>query len=373
MTMRLDFVITEMFVGGAERCLTELAVGMKARGATVRVFSIGTLPTGPQAALLERLTDSGVPVESSNADGIQSVFKARRHLGRWLQDGNVDVCQTFLFHGNVLGSFAARSVGVPFVVGGLRVADPSRWRSAVERMAVHKMDALVCVSEATRDFATQRLCRDPAKLLCIGNGVDVGRFDAAEPVEWSALGWPSDAKVALFVGRLHPQKGLDLLQRQAETLLSDPKLRLLLIGDGPLREDLNRWSSQFTDGRVKLLPWQSDVAPWMKAAHLLVLPSRYEGMPNVVLEAMAAGKPIVCSDVEGSLELLRHQPQSQVFPSGDDGAMAGLISRLLSDDRLAERLGRENRHRVIEQFSIRVMVDRYATLYESLISQRLPR
>lgn len=365
--MRLDLVITEMFVGGAERCLTELAVGMKLRGADVRVFSIGSLPTGERAGLVERILNADITIESAESDGVASVVTAMRRLKRWLKSSDADVCQTFLFHGNVLGSFAARSAGVPVVVGGLRVADPSRWRAAIERIAVSRMDALVCVSEATRQFADQHLCHDTNRLVTIGNGVDVARFDAAVPVDWSNIGWPSDANVAIFVGRLHPQKGLDLLQRQADRVLTDPTARLLLIGDGPLRGDIQKWADRTAGDRVKLLPWQSDVAPWMKASRLLVLPSRYEGMPNVVLEAMAAGKPVVCSDVEGSLELLRHNREPQVFTSGDDMAMAVLMTRLMTDNSLADSLGRENHQRVLADFSIDAMVDQYAALYESLL------
>jgi glycosyltransferase involved in cell wall biosynthesis len=121
------------------------------------------------------------------------------------------------------------------------------------------------------------------------------------------------------------------------------------------------------------MSWQSDVAPLMRGCRLLLLPSRYEGMPNVVLEAMAASRPVVWSRVEGSEELLAQALEHQSFPSGDGAAMKNLVGRFLSDPSLRDQIGSDNQSRVRADFSIPAMVDAYRSHYRTLWARRLDR
>jgi len=109
----------------------------------------------------------------------------------------------------------------------------------------------------------------------------------------------------------------------------------------------------------------------MRACRLLLLPSHFEGMPNVVLEAMAAARPVVCSRVEGSDELLSHALQQQSFPAGDGPAMTKLVEPFLSDPMLCDRIGNDNQSRVRNDFSIAAMVDAYRSHYRTLLGRRL--
>ncbi|TWU64819.1 glycosyltransferase [Crateriforma conspicua] len=370
--MRINFVITELFVGGAEKCLTELAIGLHGSGDDVRVFSIAPLPQGPQAKFVERLAGHGIDIATAGTSQPRGVAKAYTTLKRWMSAGPADICQTFLFHANVLGTHASAAATPSTVrIGGLRVAEPIRWRNWLERTAVRRMDLLVCVSNQTQAFASEHLRAKASQLRVIPNGIDVARFADCQPADWSRWGWPRDSQVTLFVGRLHPQKGLDLLQDQIDTIApAGSRQRLCLVGDGPLRDDLARWSESVGHDRVRVLPWQSDVAPLMKAARLLVLPSRYEGMPNVVLEAMAVGTPVVCSRVEGSQELLGHRHHEQTFAPEDAVTMARLIQRLQTDDELRQLLSGENRRVVQEQFSTVGMIEHYRQVYQDLLAAR---
>ncbi len=124
--MRVDFVITELNVGGAERCLTELAIGLAQSGDEVRVFSLGALPEGNQRGLVDRLQRAGIPISSGVAKSNSQVLAVYRRLKRWFAESQPQVCQTFMYHANVLGTFAAQSSGVDVRVGGLRVAELRR-------------------------------------------------------------------------------------------------------------------------------------------------------------------------------------------------------------------------------------------------------
>ena len=401
--MWVDLVITELEVGGAERCLTELAVGLADAGDRVRVFSLAPLPTGDHTLLVDRLRERGIPVASGQLRGWMSLPGCLRRLRRWLSEpagqtagepvdprdpphqgvgrsrrGRMPrprICQTFLFHANVLGTWAACSLGIDVRSGGLRVAHRHPLRCRVERLAVARMTLAVCVSQGVRRFAIDSLRADPDRLRVIPNGIDPQRFARVTPVAWHELGWPDDAAVATFVGRLHPQKGLELLQRQIDRLAPPGShRRLLLIGDGPLRDPLRRWAETVSENRVRLLGWRPDVLPWIAGSRLLILPSHYEGMPNVALEAMACGRPVVISRVEGSQELLSEAVEGQGFPPGDDEAMADAAERFLADAGLADRVGESNRRLVGERYSLAQMVTAYRELYrESLASAAADR
>lgn len=368
--MRVDLVITELFVGGAERCLTELALGLSDSEDEVRVFSLGSLPGAGRRLLVDSLETAGIPVESAHADSPLKLYQAYRRLRDWLYEGRADVCQTFLHHANVVGAWAAPAAGVDLLVAGLRVAESRPLRCRMERSALAKAESVVCVSSAVQEFAASRLGCGPDKSVVIPNGVDVSRFASATPQPWSAIGWPDGSIVSLFVGRLHRQKGIELLQQSVDRLApAGSNRRLLIVGEGPLQKQLKQWIDKVGDDRVKLLPWQADVAPLMAACRLLILPSHYEGMPNVVLEAMAAGRPVVCSRVEGSEELLAHLP-SQSFPAGDATAMVESAEPLLSDRQLSNEIGESNQSRVRNDFSIAAMVDAYRSHYRALLSGR---
>ncbi|QDT09560.1 glycosyltransferase family 4 protein [Planctomycetes bacterium K23_9] len=366
--MRVDFVITEMYVSGAERCLTQLAKGLAESGDSVRVFSFANFPTGDQSLLVDQLRDAGIPVASAHADHVSSFLSASAKLRSWLVESPPDICQTFLFHANVLGTLAAKKAGVKIRVGGARIAEKRWFRNRIERHAVKQMSSLICVSHGVQEFAATHLNCPTTKSLVIPNGVDVLRFSTATPMAWSEIGWPDDSKVSLFVGRLHPQKGIQLLQSQIDSLApAQSDRRLLIVGSGPLQSELKSWANDIGPDRVKMIPWQKEIAPIIKACRLLVLPSYYEGMPNVVLEAMAAAKPVVCSSVQGSLELLSHDRDRQVFPIGDDAAMRKLVEPFLADELICDDVGRRNQERVKLDFSVPAMVDAYRSFYRRLV------
>jgi len=365
--MRIDLVITELYVGGAERCLTELAIGLQRGGDRVRVASIAPLPTGEQAQLVQRLAKAGVEVHSAGCARPWQVAGGFLALRRWFAADRPDVVQTMLFHANVLGTWAARSAGVAACVGGIRVAERKPQRLWLERQAIHKMDAVVCVSESVRQFAAAAFGSALPPVSVISNAIDQTLVDAVQPADWTAFGWPADASVLLYAGRLHPQKGVDVLAAVLEPLLAgQPDLRCLIVGDGPLRGVLQRIADRAGPGRLQLAGWRGDVLSLIKACRLVVLPSRYEGMPNVVLEAMACGKPVAVSRVEGVAELLGEFTAAQTCPAEDAGALLELVKRLWDQPREAEKLGEMNLRRAVVGFNLGGMADQYREVYRTL-------
>src|SRR5262249_32811055 len=194
----------------------------------------------------------------------------------------------------------------PPVLGGIRVAERRRrWHLTLDRWTSRLVAGEVCVSRGVLAFSRDVGGLDPARLTVIPNGIDPAPIDAAEPVPRAAIGIPDDAHLALFVGRLDPQKGLtDLLDPAERVIAHRPGWHL--AGDGPERARLLGAieSRAPLRGRVHWLGRRDDVPGLLKSADLLVLASLWEGMPNAILEAMAARRAVVATAVEGTEDLV---------------------------------------------------------------------
>ena len=186
------------------------------------------------------------------------------------------------------------------------------------------------------------------------------------------LGLARDAPLILFAGRLAPQKGVaDLLTALDLLQYGMPELRTLIVGDGPLRSQLEEIAHAFElDGKVRFLGHSNDVPRLLAAADLLVLPSLYEGLPNVVLEAMRFAKPVVATAAPGTTEVVVDGSTGLLVPPGDPPALARAMRTLLRDPDLGRRLGAAGRARVETEFRADTMIQRFASLYEELAMAR---
>jgi glycosyltransferase involved in cell wall biosynthesis len=283
------------------------------------------------------------------------------------------IVQTFLFHANLLGRIAARRAGVPCVVCGIRVAERrGRWRLWADRWTSGWVDANVCVSQAVADFTRATGGLPAERLVVIPNGVDIAAFDQAGPADLAMLGLPAERRAVAFVGRLDEQKGARWLVETASPWLARlPRHDLLVVGRGPQRAALEELARKHgISARVHFTGWRVDVPAVLKASDLFVLPSAWEGMPNVVLEAMAASRPVVASDVEGVRELLGPGADAQVVPRRDAQQFAARLTSIAADPVLASHLGAANRRRVEEHFTLTAMIAAYEELYERLAAGR---
>jgi starch synthase (maltosyl-transferring) len=279
--------------------------------------------------------------------------------------------QSYLFHANIAARLAAPLAGSPWVVGGLRVAErQKRWHLLVDRWTSWLSTGSVCVSEGVRQFSRTvgRLSGD--RLVVIRNGVDPTLLDCAEPASRASLGVPPDAFLTLFVGRLNPQKGLPHLLAAAKRVMRTvPNWHLALAGDGPDRERLVTDVSADPDlaAHIHWLGRRDDVPSLLKAADVLVLPSLWEGMPNVVLEAMAARRAVVATAVEGTHELVVNGETGWLVPPADPSALAAaLIDSAAHPDR-TRQFGAAGRSRVEAEFTVARMVGAYERLWARIL------
>jgi glycosyltransferase involved in cell wall biosynthesis len=371
--VRIAFCITDLDVGGAERALAELVTRLDRAKFEPSVVSLQSLPPDTARSLVPALLNAGVPVRSLDVRGARNAPGALRKLAKIWRAERPRIVQTFLYHANLLGRIAAWRAGVPHVVAGVRVAERrGRWRLRFDRWTDRLVDRHVCVSRAVAEFSHNVGGLPQDKLVVIPNSIDMARFASARPIAASELRLPPNRRWVTYIGRLDPQKNLEWLIAQSQRWLPRaPGHDLLIVGDGPLRENLERLArhSQIA-GRVHLVGWRAEIPNILAASDALVLPSLWEGMPNVVLEAMASGRPVLATDVEGVRELLGEDGTPQLVTPGDAAEWTTKLLALLNDLPLAAQTGARNRLRAERQFSPAAMVKAYTDLYLGLVRKQ---
>lgn len=368
--INIALCITELDLGGAERCLTELAVRVDRRRFAPVVYCLGPRPAREDASCLPALEAAGVKFHCLGGRSMWQFPLVAGRLKRLLASQNTQIIQAFLFHANLLGRIAAPRAGVGVVVCGIRVAERGTpWHLRLDRLTQGWVDRYVCVSRSVAEFSATTGRLPSPKLVVIPNGIDLAKYPARQPADLNAMGIPTGRRVVTFVGRLESQKGVQWLIEAAPAWLEKlPDCDLLVVGEGPLRHTLEATcQAEGLAGRVHFAGWRTDVPEILAASDLLVLPSAWEGMPNVVLEAMASRRPVVASNVEGIEELLGATAPQQTVRYGDSKDLVDKVVSLMSDQTAAARVAESNRRRVEENFAISRMVAAYEDLWESLI------
>jgi glycosyltransferase involved in cell wall biosynthesis len=364
---RLLLVIPTLVRGGAEKQLTLLATGLPREQFDVHVAVL--THSGPYE---QTLRDAGIPVtvigKRWKVDP-SSYFRLRKLI----RDLRPNIVHTWLFAANAYGRQAARAAGVKHIVAGERCVDP--WKSSIQltidRALAKCTERIVTNSSGVQDFYVSRGL--PAeKFVVIPNGI------AAEPAApaisreqlLAELQLPPDARLIGAVGRLWPQKRVKDLIWAADLLKSTrDDTHLLIVGDGPQRWRLERYreQNQMTD-RAHFLGERSDVASILPHLDTLWLASEYEGQSNAILEAMAAGIPVIATDIPGNRDLVVPDETGYLVPVGDRFEFTRRTHWLLEDTNLRSRMGAAAQARIRTQFTVEQMVTRHAALYRELIS-----
>ncbi|MCL2348325.1 MAG: glycosyltransferase [Planctomycetaceae bacterium] len=372
--IRIALCTTELRVGGAERVLVELATRLDRNRFEPFVCSMKPRPDDDTHSFVPKLEQAGIPLFFCDFSSPASLIARLWRLRMIFKKQQPHLCQSFLFHANVLGRIAARLASVPHVLSGIRVAEREKRRHLfLDCWTQHLVEKYVCVSKAVAGFTVEHGRIPREKIVIIPNGIDTTGDPPVKPVDWTQNGCSPDTRKILVVGRLHPQKGIDwLLQTTPLWLENFPNRELLIIGEGPERQHLISKIEQFSfRERIHFLGYRRDVPDLLAASNLLVLPSRWEGMPNILMQAMAAGLPVVATKVEGIDELLlQHEDKeaasAQTCDFGDSERLAGRINAILENAEFTQKLGFENKARIRTHFTMSKMVEAYETLWQQI-------
>jgi glycosyltransferase involved in cell wall biosynthesis len=363
---RIAFCITDLDAGGAERALVQIVTRIDRSRFEPFVFCISG-----EGELARPLREAGVAVvclEARKRQGVSVVWR----LSRLLAKLRPTILQTFLFHANIAGRLAGTAARVPIIVSGIRVAEKrGSLRLWIDRATDWMVSRHVCVSQDVAAFSAARGGLPIGKLEVIPNGVDARVYAEAPPADLGQFGIPAGSRTILFVGRLDPQKGPFVLMAAArEFLPRHNDLHVLLVGDGPLAENLRKWvAKENLADRIHFAGRRNDVPSLLRAAEIFVLPSLWEGLPNVVLEAMAAGVPVVASQVEGISDLLTDDRTGLIVPANAAPELIEAIERLLADPQHAHQMGHSAQQYAQDEFAWDGVVGKYAALYRALLAK----
>lgn len=267
------------------------------------------------------------------------------------------------------GLVAARLARVPHVVATAQLfmnPRPTVFAAVQHRIVTAAVDRFIAVSDEVAKQLHRRLRVPLERVRVVRNAIATAPFD--ETVETAGRSpWNARSRATvLTVARLDPQKGLDYLVHAAAQV---PDALFLVAGEGPLGSTLEaEVRSLGLSDRFKLLGFRSDIPDLLRTCDLFVLPSLYEGLPLSVLEAMAAGKPVIASDIGGTDEAVVHGETGLLVPPADPSALARAIRELLADPVRARRFGSCGRARVAREFSADLMVERVSAVYSELLA-----
>jgi len=362
--LRILHVITDLNTGGVPLHLLGLASWLHQRGETVRVVSLA-----PPGAVTASLAERGVPADACRAAGWWD-WRAVDRLAGMIREFRPDVVHSLLFHANVAARAACLLAGFDrrrLVCEIQTVEIERRWHLTVDRWTQALCRCIVGNSPSVIEHlaASAGIRRD--RLRLIRGGVDTAAIAAAQPLNRVGLGLPLDQPVLLWVGRLDPIKGLDVLVEATGVVARQQPVHLLIAGDGPYRAELERLVvASGLSRRVHLLGMRRDVPRLLKSAEVFVFPSRTEGLPNALLEAMAAALPVVATDVPGCRDVVDSGRTGILVPVDDSAALADAILRVLQDQAWARSLGRAAAEHARRHHDRTVCFERYQSLYREI-------
>ena len=305
-------------------------------------------------------------------------------LARYLRRERYDIVHTHTSKAGFVGRLAARWARVPVIVHTVHgfafheASSPFALRAfaSLERAAAHCCDMLVTVSQYHCDWAERLRIGTSEKRVAICNGIDPARVrpNRAKTDVRHELGVSESQCMLLTLGRLARQKGLDILLDAISRLPADFPVCAVIAGDGPERKSLIDTATKLAvEARVRFLGFRTDLGDLLNAADIVVLPSLWEGLSISLLEAMAAGKPIITTDIGSNMEVTRNGEVARIVRAGDVSELAAAMIEVTSNTAYQARLSHLARAEFERRYTECHMLDQYMALYDRLLLQHTSR
>ncbi|HEY7096450.1 MAG TPA: glycosyltransferase [Terriglobales bacterium] len=369
---RVFFLVDSLQLGGTETQAVELALRLSS---TTYDVTLGCLKK--EGPLLERLNKTCIRVEEfyprGGLDSFGGLYQLLR-LRNYLRKGKFDVVHTHDLWSNLVGIPAAKLADVPVTVSSQRDLSHDTWYKSVPgrllREAQRRSTVVLTNANAIREGLIRQEGFVPARVKVIHNGIDTERFTNAVPDRVRLFYGLSDCRFVVLVGNMHSDvKGHPTLIAAARRVLNVfPNVRFVLVGDGHRRKAFEQMVADAKLGANFLFfGSRSDVPDILASCDIGILPSDSEGLPNALLEYMAAGLPTIATRVGGNMEVIADRTTGLLIPPQNPAALAESLIRLLNDSSLARRLGTNGQRFVRERFSFESLTRAVDDLYSHLL------
>ena len=349
------FIGPNLGAGGAERQWSILLPGLRDKGHDVRLIALDA--GGPFADPLRR---SGVPlelIEMRHQADIRPLIRSPTLRG-FVPDAIVTRGVSGLYIGHAIARWRGarhifnehRQVGLPL----------SRRRETMVRVIARRLDLVVTVTADQAGIWTAR-GYPPQRIAVVDNGVQTPTVTDSRAVIRAELGVPGTAVAAVLVASMRPEKRIaDFVTAVLRARDQHPELVGIVVGDGPDRPAIEHAAAQ--NPAIRLLGHRDDVSRILKAADVFVLASEYEAAPMAILEAMAAGLPIISTAVGGIPDMVQHGVSGLLVAPRAPHELASALAQLAGDVELRRALGEAGGLRHRERWSAKLMIDRYAAI-----------
>jgi len=367
---KILYLIPQLIIGGTERHLADLVTHLDKQRFEPVVWC-----TGEWGAIGDEMVETGIKVIKYPL----SFYRPGEFLmaAFFIKRGNFDVFHSYGYGSHFIDAVLAKTQGIPTYISSRR--NVRHWPRGeklhlVERVRNYLSDIVIANSEAVKRKSAEVERIAPDKIKVIYNGVDLEEANTkgAGRNLREELDIPDNYIIIGNLANLKPIKGQEyLIQAFAKVMERANRLKLVIIGEGPERERLSALADKLEIGEhVIITSIKSSRFDLVRLFDIFVLSSLTEGFSNVIIEAMAMGKPVIATDVGGNGEAVVHGKTGVLVPPADPEAMASAIIDLASDPELRARFGEAGKKRVEEHFTLRKMVEEYERLYKQLIHQK---
>jgi glycosyltransferase involved in cell wall biosynthesis len=370
--MRVLHIQKAIGISGSERHLLALLPALRELGVDVRVCLIGA---GNVELLADAFRANSIDVRVVPAGPDFNPLLIPR-LQREIRVFRPDVVHTHLIHADLHGQIAARlarTVGVSSVHASHDQLTRQPYRTAA-RTGAHLARAIIAISHYVASWISRHDLAEADRVRVVHYGIDPTGWALCEDrraAERQTFDVGPDDEIVGVASRLVPFKGHDVLIDAFAALDAYPNLRLLIAGDGPLRSALERRAAALPPGRVRFLGFVPNIREFMNACDLMVFPTQPgfgEGFGLAALEAMAAGRPVIASDLDSLPEIVQSESTGLLVAPGDVSGWSNAIARLAGDHRIAEAFGRAGRDRAENHFSLESMARSTLEVYEQVLA-----
>lgn len=355
-------------IGGGESHVLDLVASLDKTQFEVVVLSF---TDGPMVTALQAMNIPVQVISSSKAFDL-SVWMA---VKKFIRSHQIDIVHAHGTRANTNILWAARSLRIPVVytVHGWSFHEglhplAKRARVAAEKFITRMVQHNICVSDSNRN--TGQKAFGAFRATVIPNGVNLEKFNAegVYPDVKAAYGIPADHLVVCYIARMTLQKDpVTMLRAFAQVLAQVPKITLLMVGEGELKQAAEDTAKELgITGHVIFDKFRQDVPAVLNAADIYCLPSLWEGFPIGVLEAMAMGKAVIASDVDGTREAITHEENGLLIPASHPGALASAIVRLTKDPTLRKRLQFSAATAIRSRYNVTAVTKKIEAVYHQL-------